>query len=419
MNWAECGIVLLVAIFSTIALTPLAKKLAFAFDAIDYPDARRVNVRPVPRMGGVAMFGGMLVTSVVIALGARFLGWANPFSNPYDMNVRFGFIFAGVVMMVAVGVVDDVVDLNAHVKFLGQVIAACFVTASGLLLSNIQNPFVRGGFIEFGIFAYPITVLYLVAFANVINLIDGLDGLASGISAISASTIFIFAVLVGRIESALLCAMLVGVCLGFLKANHHPASIFMGDSGSLLLGLSLGIVSLFAVARSTLFVSLLVPIVVTGVPVTDAAMAIIRRRRAHQPVDMPDTGHIHHRLLQAGYSHQATVNIMWGWTAALAVCSIVLFETTGPARLVVILVVAAITCFAVWKLHLIEPVLRHYYNPRIRHRGEPIEVSLDLIDEDKSSEGQSGDASRRSVCQSVPDVAGANPTPRGGDEEHR
>lgn len=370
MIWVECGIVLIVAIVTTMALTPVAKRIAYAFDAIDYPDNRRVNKRPTPRMGGVALFGGMVASCIVIWLGTFLFGWIDPFRDYTGHNINFSLLILGVVLMFFVGVIDDIKGLRAPVKLAGQVIAAAVCSASGLLLSNIQNPFVEGGFIEFGWLAYPITIFYLVAFANVINLIDGLDGLASGISAISSATIFVFAMFASRFDAAILAVLVVGACAGFLRYNRHPASIFMGDSGSLLLGIMLGIVSLLAVARSTLFISLLVPILAAGVPITDTAVAIIRRRRAHQPVDQPDRGHIHHRLLSAGYSQRTTVLIMCGWTAALSVCAIVLAESDGLWRIVAIAVAAIITAYAIGKLHLIEPVLRHHYVPRSKPKPE-------------------------------------------------
>ncbi len=364
MNWIECCIVLAATILATVALTPLAKSIAVKADAIDYPDRRRVNTVPVPRMGGIAIFGGMIVGAIIIYCGVKLFGWSNPFYQLFGKSINYVLLGAGIVCMFAVGVVDDIMGLQPKAKFVGQVVAACLASASGLLLTNIQNPFVPDAFIEFGWLAYPITVLYLVAFANVINLIDGLDGLASSISAISAATIFVFSMLAGRYGAALVALVIVGTCLGFLKSNRHPASIFMGDSGSLLLGMMLGIVSLLAVARSTLFISLLVPIVAAGVPIIDTAVAIIRRKRAHQPVTAPDRGHIHHRLLSAGYSQNATVLIMSVWTLALAVCSIIMAESKGMIRIIVIIVIAAITAFAIGKLHLFEPVLRHHYNPR-------------------------------------------------------
>ena len=227
LEWIERRVVLLVAIASTIAATPLARKIAVACDAIDYPDKRRVNTKPIPRMGGVAMFIGIVASVIVIDIGVLFFGWVNPFSSSASGRVDFTLIALGITFMFIVGIIDDISGLRARYKFLGQIIAAAIVSSSGLLLQNIQNPFVEGGFIEFGWLAYPITVIYLVCFANIINLIDGLDGLASGISAISAGTIFVFAIFAGRAGSAILCIIIVGICLGFLKYNHHPASIFM------------------------------------------------------------------------------------------------------------------------------------------------------------------------------------------------
>lgn len=369
--WIECLAVFAVAIVVTIATTPLAHRLAIRTGAIDYPNKRRVNKAPIPRMGGVAMYLGIVAGCLVIIIGHYLFGWMNPFAFPFSMKVNFVLVAIGVTFMFVVGLVDDAINMRARYKFAGQIIAASLVASSGLLLQNIQNPFVEGDFIQFGWMAYPITVIYLVCFANVINLIDGLDGLASGISAISAITIFIFAMLAARFDAALLCMIIVGVCIGFLKFNYHPASIFMGDSGSLLLGLSLGIVSLMAVARSTLIISLLVPLLATGVPILDTAAAIIRRKRAHQPIDSPDKGHIHHRILSAGYTQQSTVLIIWAWTAMLAVCGIVLAESDGISRIVVIVVVATITGIAIYKLHLLNPVLQHYYNPR-KHRRKPV-----------------------------------------------
>lgn len=366
--WIECLVVFAVAVAVTIATTPLAHKLAIRTGAIDYPDKRRVNKAPIPRMGGLAMYLGMVAGCLVIIIGHYLFGWLSPFGFPFSLRVNYLLVGAGVTFMFLVGLLDDAINMRARYKLAGQIIAACLIAASGLLLQNIQNPFVEGQFIQFGILAYPITVLYLVCFANVINLIDGLDGLASGISAISAITMFIFAMLAARFDSALLCLIIVGVCIGFLKYNYHPASIFMGDSGSLLLGLSLGIVSLMAVARSTLIISLLVPLLATGVPILDTAAAIIRRKRAHQPIDAPDKGHIHHRILSAGYTQQTTVLIIWAWTAMLAVCGIVLAESEGISRVVVIVVVALITGIAIFKLHLLNPVLQHYYSPRKRKR---------------------------------------------------
>ena len=360
MDWLEYGVLFAVAAVVTIALTPLARKLAIKLDAIDYPSARRVNMLPIPRMGGVAIFGGILAALAVAGFGVYAFGWVDPFIDYNGIEVNYWGVLLGTVLIFLVGAVDDVVDLNPKAKMLGQIVAACVVAGSGLLFSSIHNPFGEG-YIEFGWVAYPLTVFYLVAFANVINLIDGLDGLAAGITGISAITILLFAVLTGRFDAALFSVILVGVCAGFLKSNFFPASIFMGDSGALLLGFSLGVISLFAVARSALFVSLLVPILAAGVPILDTFFAIVRRKR---PIDEADKGHIHHRLMRAGFSQRATVLIMWAWTALLAACGVIITWADNLVRIPIFLIACAVTAYAIVKLRLLGDALSHHFNPR-------------------------------------------------------
>lgn len=363
MDWLEYGVLFAVAAVVTIALTPLARKLAIKLDAIDYPSARRVNMLPIPRMGGVAIFGGILAALAVAGFGVYAFGWVDPFIDYNGIEVNYWGVLLGTVLIFLVGAVDDVVDLNPKAKMLGQIVAACVVAGSGLLFSSIHNPFGEG-YIEFGWVAYPLTVFYLVAFANVINLIDGLDGLAAGITGISAITILLFAVLTGRFDAALFSVILVGVCAGFLKSNFFPASIFMGDSGALLLGFSLGVISLFAVARSALFVSLLVPILAAGVPILDTFFAIVRRKREHRPIDEADKGHIHHRLMRAGFSQRATVLIMWAWTALLAACGVIITWADNLVRISIFLIACAVTAYAIVKLRLLGDALSHHFNPR-------------------------------------------------------
>lgn len=363
MDWLEYGVLFAVAAVVTIALTPLARKLAIKLDAIDYPSARRVNMLPIPRMGGVAIFGGILAALAVAGFGVYAFGWVDPFTDYNGIEVNYWGVLLGTVLIFLVGAVDDVVDLNPKAKMLGQIVAACVVAGSGLLFSSIHNPFGEG-YIEFGWVAYPLTVFYLVAFANVINLIDGLDGLAAGITGISAITILLFAVLTGRFDAALFSVILVGVCAGFLKSNFFPASIFMGDSGALLLGFSLGVISLFAVARSALFVSLLVPILAAGVPILDTFFAIVRRKREHRPIDEADKGHIHHRLMRAGFSQRATVLIMWAWTALLAACGVIITWADNLVRIPIFLIACAVTAYAIVKLRLLGDALSHHFNPR-------------------------------------------------------
>lgn len=373
MDWFEYGAFFVIAAVATMVLTPLCKTIAFKVDAVDYPNERRVNKTPIPRMGGIAIFGSASLCLIALGVGIEWLDLSDPFGStlpldPSASTVNYPLALAGVTFMFLVGIVDDMKQLRARYKLIGQIIAACIVAASGLLFSSIRDPF-SNGFIEFGWFSYPLTVFYLVAFANVINLIDGLDGLAAGISAISAITIFIFAVITHRYDAAFCSIVIAGACVGFLRYNFNPASIFMGDSGALFLGFSLGAVSLLAIARSAFIMSVMVPVLAAGIPVLDTASAILRRMRAHRSIGEPDKGHIHHRLLEAGFSQRRTVLIMWGWTLILAASGIVITETTGFLRILFALIVCAVTLYVVIKLRLLEPVLRHHYSPRERTDG--------------------------------------------------
>ena len=172
MNWIECIILFAVALGVTIALTPLARRLAIALDAIDYPSARRVNMQPIPRMGGVAIFGGMVAALALALVGAHFWGWTTPLQGGFGNKVNWIGVAVGILIMFGVGIVDDIYNLKPKAKLLGQIVAACVVAFSGLLFSSIHN-FISDGYFEFGWLSYSLTVFYLVAFANIINLIDG------------------------------------------------------------------------------------------------------------------------------------------------------------------------------------------------------------------------------------------------------
>ena len=354
-------ILLLVAAVVTMLCIPFARWLAMKTDAIDYPSARRVNAKPIPRLGGVAMFCGMVAALLVLAFGIFVLGWETPFGEHELLHdISYFWLGVSVLIIFGVGLVDDIKHLNPKVKLAGQLLAGGVAAAAGLLLTGMQFP--GHVYVNFGWWSYPITVIYLVSFANIINLIDGLDGLASGISAISALAIMILSLIVGQTASAFLCAALIGACLGFLRHNYHPASIFMGDCGALMLGFILGVVSLLAVAKSTIIIALFVPIVAAGIPVIDTAAAIIRRIRGHRPIDEADKGHLHHRLLEAGYSQRTTVLIMWAWTAALAVFGLLMVFMQGWLRWTMVACALALSVFVIMRFHILRPTAVHGYD---------------------------------------------------------
>ena len=352
----------------TFLCVPLAKRLAFKLNAIDYPSARRVNKTPIPRMGGIAMFIGVLVALVFELFGEVFLDWAELYRSSYMFSVNYIGVLMGLAIVCLVGAIDDVKSLKPHSKLLGQIVGACVIAASGVLLASIKNPFAEG-FIEFGWFAYPLTVFYLVAFMNVINLVDGLDGLAAGIVAIASLALFMIAIGKFRAETAMFAIVLLGVTLAFLRYNFSPASIFMGDSGSLFLGAMLGVISLLGVIRSSTVVMLVASLVIAAIPIMDTVVAIVRRVKNHQPIQQADAKHLHHKLLREGFSTRTSVLIVYAWTAFLALGAYLISTMSGIRVLVICIVLAMVSFLILLKLGIFEPVLRHHYNKRIPYSG--------------------------------------------------
>lgn len=358
--------VALAAFATTYLLVPLAKKLAFKVDAVDYPSKRRINTRPIPRLGGLAVFCGLVVACIVQIWGTWNWGWPPVLVPHPSLHINYPLIGLAFCLIVLTGAIDDVRSLRPRYKLAGQVLAAVVATAGGLTIGEIVNPFGHGGFIDLGIWAYPITVIYLVAFTNIINLIDGLDGLATGIAGIAALTMFSFAVLSHRQDAAALAIALFGACMAFLRYNFHPASIFLGDSGSLLLGFTLGAISLFNVSRTAAMTTLIMPLIVAGVPIIDTFSAIVRRKRAHVSIGQADKGHIHHRLIQEGFDQRQAVLLIYAWCILLAVGASAINQVGVAERILIFGVLAGASAAFAMHLHLFEPVLRHHYNPKTR-----------------------------------------------------
>ncbi len=361
MFWMPYASVFLAALVGTLLTEPLARRVAIALGAVDMPSKRRVNVRPVPRMGGIAILCGLALACVVQYLGTTYLFWPVVLVPSPKLTVTYQGVAAAVLVIFLVGAIDDVRQLKPLPKLLGQVLAASIAAASGLVIGDIVNPF-AGGEIALGWLAYPITVIYLVAFANIINLIDGLDGLAAGITCISSFTMFVLAVLALRMDAAALSIALCGATLGFLRYNFNPASIFMGDSGSLLLGFLLGVISLLSVARVAGLTTLLLPLVLAGIPIIDTFSAIVRRRRAHVSVGQADKGHIHHRLIEEGFDQRQAVVLIYLWTAALCLGAVVMTQVEPIPRIVVLVLLIAMSALFAMRLKLFTPVLLHHYD---------------------------------------------------------
>lgn len=372
MEWYQAAIVFGVAFAVTYCMVPVSKWIAVKLGAIDYPTSRRINHDPVPRCGGIALYIGLVAACFALFLGVRFFGWE--LRDLYILDgINYLVLFVGVTIMFAVGLVDDITQLSPGVKLMGQIVSASVVVLSGVTIGAVRTMLV-GDYVSFGWVDYPLTVLYLVAFVNIINLIDGLDGLASGLVAIVTASLMYLVWMRGSFTLVLVCLALIAVCLAFLRFNFFPASVFMGDSGSHLLGLAIGIISVVGVVRTQSFVVMLVPLVIAGVPVLDTLSTIVRRKRVHQPVDHADLGHIHHRLMRAGLSQKRSVAVLWACSAALAVVGCLMGSFAGPVRWGIFALLAVVLFFVIWKFGLFKPVLRHHYDnkgkrgPRVPHR---------------------------------------------------
>ena len=356
---AQTSLAFLVSLAVTYLTVPVSRRIAMKIGAIDYPSNRRINNMPVPRCGGIALYVGFMAALAVVFVQAKTYGRSIlDFVMETDVN---GFLLiGGITFAFLVGLYDDIHQMRAKQKFVLQIVACCIVFASGVSVKAIVVP-ITSDLIPLGVWDFPITVIYLLVFLNITNLIDGLDGLAAGLVAIVSSCLLVLVLGGGSYMLSAMCVALIGSCLAFLRFNFYPASVFMGDSGSLFLGMMVGIVSIMGVARTQSLVMMVVPLVMAGVPVLDTTSAIIRRKRQHKHIDEPDLGHIHHRLIDAGLSQRKSVLILYACTAALGIVGIVVGKLTGIERYLVLLVLLAVVFVIIWKFGLFKPVLQHFY----------------------------------------------------------
>lgn len=351
------GVAFLVAYLAV----PFSKRIAVKIGAVDYPGNRRVNNIPVPRCGGIALYAGLVAACFVMLIGRHFFDWQ--VYHLFEINeINFLLLAMGVSFIFIVGLIDDVIQLTPVVKFGGQIVACIIVALSGITIGIVRSPF-ESGFVDLGWLDIPITVIYLLIFVNTVNLIDGLDGLAAGIVVIVCTGLLYLMISRGGSLFILIAVALIAVCLAFLRFNFYPASVFMGDSGSLLLGLMVGVISIAGVVRTQSLVVMLVPLVMAGVPMLDTVSAIIRRLRGHQPVQQADMGHIHHRLFNAGFGQRKSVLILYTCSAVLAFIGCLLGTVnTVMGQWIVVAVLAVGLFIVIWRFGLFSPVLKHYFD---------------------------------------------------------
>ncbi len=364
-QWVAYLCLFLTALVVSLVLTPVAGRIAWKLGAVDYPNKRRINREPTPRMGGIAVFAGIIAAFAVQYLGTTFLEWPMILAPaPHLRSVNYQLLVVAFFVIFITGFIDDIRSLSPRQKLCGQLLAAVLAVASGLVIGDVVNPLEADQLFHVGWLTYPVTVLYLVAYVNIFNLIDGLDGLSSGIAVIASLTLFVLSILRGQLDAASLAIALAGAALGFLRYNFHPASIFIGDCGSLLLGFTLATVSLLSVTRISSLTTIIVPLVVAGIPIIDTFSAIIRRKRAHVSVGQADRGHIHHRLLDEGFDQRQTVLVIYAWTALLSVGAVILTQVGPLVRIFLFLLMVAASGVFAARLRLFSPVLLHHYNPR-------------------------------------------------------
>jgi UDP-GlcNAc:undecaprenyl-phosphate GlcNAc-1-phosphate transferase len=295
-----------VALGVAIAATPLVRRFALDIGVVDPPSKRRVHERPVPRLGGIAIVLAFFAPLVAL-FGLETEVARQFFSEP----LRIVGLVAGTVLVCGVGIFDDVRGVRAWTKLSVHFAAAAVAYLCGFRIEAVNIPLV--GHLDMGIFALPITALWIAGIINAINLIDGLDGLAGGVAFFACVTNFVVGAINGDPLVMLLSASLGGAVLGFLLFNFNPASIFMGDSGSMFLGYVLATTSILGSSvKSSTTVAILVPLIALGLPLIDTLFAMARRFLEHRPIFSPDRGHIHHRLLAMGITHRRAVLILYG-----------------------------------------------------------------------------------------------------------
>ena len=314
-------------------MTPFVKNLAIKLNAVDVPkDNRRVHKKPIPRLGGLAILMGF-VMSLVYYLIMVGLG------NTDVFNSKILGLLLGIIIIEIAGVWDDIKPIRAWTKLLFQIAAAAVVVGFGVRIEEISNPFVADGFISLGVWSIPITMIWIVGITNAINFIDGLDGLAAGVATISSLSLLFIAVYLNQWQTIVLAAGLAGATMGFLPFNFNPAKIFMGETGSAFLGFTLGTISIMGLVKSYTAIAIIVPLVVLGLPIFDTAFAIIRRVLSGKSPMQADRGHLHHRLVDSGLSQKQSVIILYIISAFLGLAGIVLIETELWKFVVLILIV--------------------------------------------------------------------------------
>jgi UDP-GlcNAc:undecaprenyl-phosphate GlcNAc-1-phosphate transferase len=349
------GAILAAAI--VVLLTPAVGGMARLLGVVDQPASRRVNRSAVPRLGGLALFFGVFVPALAfLPLGRETKG-----------------LLLGMAVATTVGAIDDFRGLVWWEKLSGQIAAAAIPTGFGIWVHRFTFPILGVHALPEWV-GIPLTVIWIVAIMNMVNFLDGLDGLAAGVCAISGGTFCLIALSLGRPEPAILAAIVLGACLGFLRHNFYPARIFMGDSGALLLGFTLGALAIQGLLKTAAVATLLFPLLVLAVPILDTSFVVAKRLKYRRPVYAADRHHLHHRFVNIGFSQRRAATYIWLWCGTLAATALALrfirpheHGVWHPWRTLIVAAIGLIALAAsVYMVYLLEIV--KLANPRIRRR---------------------------------------------------
>ena len=342
--WERLLLAAAVAFAVSYLTTPPVKRFAEAVGAMDIPkDERRVHDHPIPRMGGLAIFLGFVLSLLLFV----------------DMSTQVMGLLLGTIVIAVMGALDDIVTLNAWIKLAGQMLAAGIAIRFGIVVDAISNFTPTGGttFLNTTWLSIPVTMLWIVACTNAVNLIDGLDGLAVGVSTISSLTMLVVSLYVADPTVSLILAAVIGACVGFMPYNLNPAKIFMGDVGSQMLGFVLSTASIIGLFKFHAIISFLVPLLALAVPLADTIFAFFRRILHGQSPFHADRGHFHHRLLALGMSQKQAVAVLYGVSAVLGLIAVLMTGRSAVLRIVCI-VAAFLISITVWLL-VLRSVPRH------------------------------------------------------------
>ena len=367
--WISVILAAAVAFAFCYLLTPKVKKFAEFVGAIDIPNDRRINDHPVPRMGGLAIFVGFMVSMILFV----------------QLSPQIAGMLLGACIIVAMGALDDIVCLKPWVKLAGQCVAAFVAIRCGIVFNAVSTlSFMSSkAFVETGWYSIPLTFLWIVGCTNAVNLIDGLDGLAVGVSAISSATLLIVSALVSENTAVtVVMAGLVGACLGFIPYNHNPAKIFMGDVGSQFLGFVLSTASIIGMFKMHALVTFFVPVIAMAVPLADTTFAFVRRIAKGQSPFKADKGHFHHRLLAMGLDQKQAVMVLYAISAFMGLLAVALAGTSSAVRILCMLLMAVIVA-VLWAYVYIRRIQKNG-----GHHAEPVTLHMPGIIREKKAEPQ-------------------------------